>query len=366
MQYAITLEQLTVGYHGKPLISEIEFSVKPGEIYVLIGPNGAGKSTILKTMTKQLKALDGHIYIQKKNMTHMSENELARNLSMVTTQRLNTELMTARDMVATGRYPYTGRLGILGEEDKKIVNQMMEKFQIIHLADKDFMELSDGQKQRIMLARAFCQKPRILVLDEPTSFLDIRYKVELLSLIRKIAREEQIAVVMSLHELEFARKVADYVLCVKGDHIAKMGTAAQIFQGTLISELYGLDQTCYDEMTGLVELEACKGNPVCFVIGGAGSGLPFYHELQRKGIPFAAGVIHENDVEYGTARALASTLITEKAFSPVSEENFERACREIQKSQYVIGAVKQFGEGNKANERLIEFAKSLGRLKESL
>ena len=362
-EYAVTLEQLSVGYHGKPLIEKIEFAVKPGEIYVLIGPNGAGKSTILKTITKQLKPLGGTIYVKNRNMTTMSENEVAKSMSMVTTQRLSTELMTCRDMVATGRYPYTGRFGILGAKDKEIVSRIMEKFQIAHLADKDFMELSDGQKQRVMLARAFCQEPQILVLDEPTSFLDIRYKVELLSIIREFAREEQIAVIMSLHELEFARRIADYVLCVKGDCIANKGTVAEIFQGNLIAELYGIEG-CYDGVTGQVELAAKKGEPVCFVIGGAGSGLPIYHALQRQGIPFAAGVLHENDVEYGTAKALASGLFVEKAFVPVSEENLKKACEEIRKCQYVIGAVKQFGVCNEANRKLYELARELGKLKE--
>ena len=117
----------------------------------------------------------------------------------IVTERIRPEMMTCRDVVATGRYPYTGRFGILGEHDNQVVDEAMELVDISFLKDRDFLETSDGQKQRVMLARAICQEPDIIVLDEPTSFLDIRYKLEFLNIIQNMSRERGLSVIMSLH-----------------------------------------------------------------------------------------------------------------------------------------------------------------------
>ena len=161
---------LTVGYHGVPLIKDIELSVKKGEILTLIGPNGAGKTTILKNIIRQLKPLGGVAVLDGSNIEELSGRE-----------RVRPEMMNCRDVVSTGRYPYTGKFGVLSEEDWKIVDESMRLVHIEELAERDFTKTSDGQKQRVMLARALCQEPDIIVLDEPTSFLDIRYKLEFLS-----------------------------------------------------------------------------------------------------------------------------------------------------------------------------------------
>ena len=203
---------LTVGYNGKPLIRDIEFGVERGEILTLIGPNGSGKSTILKSITKQLKILAGTVYIAEDDLKTVSAKELAKKMSVVLTERMKPELMSCRDIVATGRYPYTGNLGLLSEEDEAIVQQSMESVHVLDLQNRDFNAISDGQRQRVLLARALCQQPEIIILDEPTSFLDIRHKLELLSLLRKLTKERGIAVIMSLHEIDLAQKVSDKVI----------------------------------------------------------------------------------------------------------------------------------------------------------
>ena len=166
---------LTVGYHGVPLIKDIELCLKKGEIMTLIGPNGAGKTTILKSIIRQLKPLGGVACLDGSSMEKLTGKELSQKLSVVLTERVRPEMMTCKDVVATGRYPYTGKFGILSEKDWAIVQESMELVHIEELAERDFSKTSDGQKQRVMLARALCQQPDIIVLDEPTSFLDIRY-----------------------------------------------------------------------------------------------------------------------------------------------------------------------------------------------
>ena len=304
-EYFIQTEQLTVGYDGKPLIKDIEIRLKKGEILTLIGPNGAGKSTILKSMTRQLKLVGGAVYLDGEMMSRMSGKDVAKRLAVVMTERIRPELMTCEDIVATGRYPYTGTLGILGEEDWEKVHEAMELVHALDFKDRDFTAVSDGQRQRILLARAICQEPEVIVLDEPTSFLDIRHKLELLAILKDMVVRKKTAVLMSLHELDLAQKVSDKVICVHGEHIEKYGAPEEIFTSEYIRNLYGITRGSYNAAFGCVEMEAPKGTPQVFVIGGNGSGIPVYRKLQRQGIPFAAGVLHTNDVDYQVAGALA-------------------------------------------------------------
>lgn len=138
-------------------------------------------------------------------------------MSVVLTEKIKTEMMTCRDVVAMGRYPYTNYFGKLTNEDEEIVTESLRKVSATDIENKDFSQISDGQRQRIMLARAICQKPEIIVLDEPTSFLDIRHKIELLDILQEMAVRDKVAVIVSLHEIELAAKVADYVMCIGTD-----------------------------------------------------------------------------------------------------------------------------------------------------
>lgn len=148
----IRTEHLTVGYDKTPLIGDVNLSVRPGEILTLIGPNGSGKSTILKTITKQLKKLDGTVFLGEASMDELKDSQISRRLSMVMTERLRTELMSGREVVASGRYPYTGRFGILSKEDWAKVDEAIALVHAGEVQDQDFMKISDGQRQRLMLA----------------------------------------------------------------------------------------------------------------------------------------------------------------------------------------------------------------------
>lgn len=341
-------KRMTVGYHGTPLIRNIELKVRRGEILTLIGPNGAGKTTILKSIIRQLSLLGGAVYLDGADMGSFTGNELARRLSVVLTERVKPELMTCEDVVAAGRYPYTGRFGILSEEDKRIIEESMDLVHIRELKDQDFRKTSDGQKQRVMLARALCQEPEVLVLDEPTSFLDIRYKLEFLSVIQKMSRERKLTVILSLHELDLAERISDRIACVRGDCIDRFGTPEEIFSKGYVRELYGMTAGAYDELTGSLELEKTPGEPEVFVIAGCGAGTPIFRRLQREGVPFAAGVLWENDLDYPAARALAAELVSEKPYQSFSEEKISQAKKLIDGCRQVICAPGLEMEGSLA------------------
>lgn len=358
----LTMRDLTVGYDRIPLIKNINLSVRPGEILTLIGPNGSGKSTILKTITKQLKTIGGSVFLGKESMRELTDSEISRHLSMVMTERIHTELLSGRDVVATGRYPYTGRLGILSELDWQKVDEAIALVHAGEVQQQDFRRISDGQRQRLMLARAICQDTQVLLLDEPTSYLDMGFKLDILTTIRMLARKKNLAVIMSLHELDLAQKISDTIACVKGDRIDRVGTPEEIFSGDYVQQLYGVKPQQFDPQTGQAFLEKPEGAPEVFVIGGGGTGLAVYNRLQRQNIPFAAGILQENDVEYAAASALAACVFSEKAFFPVSEETFLRAKQMLDACDACICALTEFGPYNEKNRQLFAYAKQRGLL----
>ncbi len=239
-------EKLSVGYDGKPLIRDVCLQVQRGKIVTLIGPNGSGKSTILKTIVGQLSKVSGTVLLEGAPMERCGQKEIAKRMAILMTERIHPELMTCYDVVSTGRYPYTGALGLLGKEDKRIVEESLELVHGRDMADRPFEAISDGQRQRILLARALCQTPEIIVLDEPTSYLDIRYKLELLTILKTMVREKNLAVLMSLHELDLAQRVSDTVVCVSGDRIDRMGPPEEIFSNDYIARLYHMEPGKYD------------------------------------------------------------------------------------------------------------------------
>lgn len=239
MDNKISLNALDVGYNKlNRVVSNVSFDVSEGEIVALIGANGAGKSTVLKTITRQLQKLDGEIRICEVNESDMSEEDMSKAVSMVMTEHIHPELMTCFDVVATGRYPYTGTLGILSQDDIKAVQTAIEMVGATEVATKDFLKVSDGQRQRVMLARAICQDTDIMILDEPTSFLDIQYKIDILSVIKRLAKEQGKAVIMSIHELEFVPAIADKVIGVSEQKVYKVGTPEEILTGENLEVMY--------------------------------------------------------------------------------------------------------------------------------
>ena len=303
-------------------------------------------------------------------------------MAVVLTGRLQTELMTCRDVAAMGRYPYTGRLGILSEQDERKVDEALAQVHAEHLAERSFDAVSDGERQRILLARAICQEPEIIVLDEPTSFLDIRHKLELLSILHRMAREQKITVVMSLHEVDLAMKISDRILCVRGEEIFACGTPEEVLSDEVIRELYDLDPACgtFDALTGSVELPVAGGSgawrpegsgvppcavvfPEVLVISSGGTGIPVYRRLQREGVPFAAGILYRNDLDYRTAKRLAAEVVEEKPVEAIGDAAFGRAMELVRSCSAVINAGVTIGSCNRRMEEILRAAEELGKLR---
>ena len=361
MDYLQT-DALSVGYNGKTLISKVALSVQRGRIVTLIGPNGSGKSTILKTIIGQLPSISGSVFLDGADMRSRSRGDVARRMAILMTARMDPELMTCRDVVESGRYPYTGRLGILSEADREAVDEAMALTSTTELSGVDFAQISDGQRQRVMLARAMSQQPELLILDEPTSYLDIRHKLELLNTLKKLVREKNTAVLMSLHELDLALRVSDKIVCIDGGKVGRVGTPEEIFSGGYISALYGISEVCFCESSGCAELEKPAGAPEVFVISGGGNSGGVFRRLQRAGTPFAAGIIPANDIDLPAARALAAEVISRPAFSEASQEAVQRGLRLVGECGGVICCPGSCGALNPENSELLSCARRLGKL----
>lgn len=352
---------LSVGYSGRPLIEKINLSIEKGRILTLIGPNGSGKSTILKTITKHLEKIAGVVTIENDNISKWSNKELAKRLSVMLTERIDPELMTCEQVVAMGRYPYTNHFGSLTPGDRQVVEESLHMVRAEELAERPFTDISDGQRQRIMLARAICQQPEIIVLDEPTSYLDIRHKIELLDILRKMAREKNVAVVMSLHEIDLAAKISDQIICVKGDRIRLFGTPEQVFTGERVKELYELESGSFNTLFGSVELMAPEGDPEIFVLAGAGKGIPIYRLLQKNKRAFSTGVLFENDVDLQVASVLAAHVTVAPAFGTFGEREINEAKRWIDRARCVVDAGTPVGDQNRRSRELIQYARTEGK-----
>lgn len=348
------VKKLTVGYNHKALIKDISFDLKSGEILCLIGPNGSGKSTILHSITKHLSKLSGNMELDGVNTEKMKNNEFARNISVVLTEKISPDLMTVYDVVSMGRYPYTNSFGKLSREDEKIIDECMIKTDVAQYKDRMFQRLSDGQRQRVLLARALCQKPRIIVLDEPTSYLDIRYKLELLDILKMVSRNDHVGVILSLHEVELATSISDKVLLIKDNSIMAYGAPEDVLDDSAINELYDLKPGKHNTLECV--------NPGCrvFVISGGGTGAECFRALEKRRIAFTTGIMQKYDKDYSLALELSEKVYTSQEFMPPDKETVDKALKDIEASKCVIDTGMKLGIYNKECETLINYALDRG------
>ncbi len=245
----LAAQELTVGYRT-PLIEGIALQVRPGEIVALVGPNGAGKSTILKTLASQLKGLGGSVLLDGRETEAIPAGEKAKRLALLLTQPVRPDRMTCREVVETGRYPYTGYFGTLSSRDRATAEEAIALVEAGDFAERAFTQVSDGQRQRVLLARALCQEPGALLLDEPTAFLDIYHKAVFLELLRGMADRKGLGVVVTMHEPELAARAADWAVCIKAGELYCQGPAQEVLTPEGIRGLFDMPEAMYEKYFG--------------------------------------------------------------------------------------------------------------------
>lgn len=234
MNISIQLSDVTTGYKGNPVTRQINAFLQAGELTCLLGPNGAGKSTLLKTLSAFIPPLSGEIIINGDNLRHIDSSSLARSIAVVLTRRPSTMNMTVEELVAIGRSPYTSFFGGLRGKDREVVDRSIRLVGIDYLRSRNVNTLSDGERQKTLIAKALAQQTNIIFLDEPTAFLDYPSKVEIMKLLYTIAREENKTVFMSTHDLELALQIADKIWLLDKEHGLKIGIPEDLaYQGWL-------------------------------------------------------------------------------------------------------------------------------------
>ena len=219
---AITTNHLTVGYRGHRVVEDISLSLPCGRLVCLLGPNGAGKSTLLRTLCGFQPPIAGTVTISGSDITTMSAAEVARLVSVVLTDRPLTPSLTAWEMVGMGRAPYTGFWGRLSDNDRRLVSEAMQTVGIAPLATRRMGRLSDGERQKVMIAKALAQHTPVIVLDEPTAFLDYPSKVAVMKTLARLAHDEGKTILMSTHDLELAAQLGDELMEIENKHIRKI------------------------------------------------------------------------------------------------------------------------------------------------
>lgn len=231
---------LSIGYDDKTVVSNINVTLNEGDIIALVGPNGAGKSTLFKTFSTHIKPVGGKIELFGKDLISYSPKERAKLLGIVLTERPDDMFLKVFDVVAAGRYPYTGMFGKLSEKDENEIKASLELVGVNHLIDRVFNTLSDGEKQKVMIAKAIAQNTPVIMLDEPTAFLDYPSKIELFSLLKRLAKEQHKAILFSSHDLELLLRYTDNLWIIAKNKPFAAGQSSELLKNGVIKEYFGL------------------------------------------------------------------------------------------------------------------------------
>lgn len=346
--------KLTVGYEKKIVVDNVEIEVNSGEILCFLGANGAGKTTILRTLSGLLTSISGEVYIKEKNLLQIDKKELAKKLALVLTNKFEGSLTTVYEVVAMGRYPHTGFFGKLSEKDNEIVFDALKTVNADKLKERYFDELSDGEKQKVLVARALAGEPEIIILDEPTTHLDIKHRLELMDILKKLSKDKNIAVVVCLHEIDIALKSADKVVLVKDNEIFAYGAPEDVVDEKIINNLYGMESN-YNNLLGSVEIENTL-KPEVFVLGGCGKGTPIYRIFTKSDIGISTGIIYENDIDYEIARTMGIKIYSLKPYKKVEDGDVVHIKNELNDINFIIDAGSIIGDINFKNTEIIKEA----------
>lgn len=257
-QNQLSAQNLTLGYDGVTIVKNLDLTIYPGKITVLVGANGCGKSTLLRGLARLLKPEKGTVYLDAADLFKLSTKEVAKKLGILAQSPIAPEGLTVRDLVACGRFPYQNWMQQWTKEDERLVEIALETTGMQQLAERALDTLSGGQRQRAWIAMALAQDTDILLLDEPTTFLDLAHQIEVLDLLWELNQNNGRTLVMVLHDLNQACRYADYLVAVKQGRVYTHGTPAEVMNTTTVQEVFGLDTQ--------IITDPVSGTPMCIPI----------------------------------------------------------------------------------------------------
>lgn len=249
MTTALRTEQLVIGHRHEPLIAPVDLHFGSGQLVALIGVNGSGKTTLLRTIAGLHPAISGRVLIQDRDMARITAMERARSMSVVLTGRTDMGLLDVRTLVSLGRQPWTGRLGLLTAKDRERVQLAMERTGVDRFEHRALRALSDGELQLVLIARALAQDTPVMLLDEPTAYLDVVNRVRLVALLRDVAHSTGTLVLLSTHDLQTALELADRSVLITGRE-AIAGTPSELLAAEAVQRAFATSGMRFDPVTG--------------------------------------------------------------------------------------------------------------------
>jgi iron complex transport system ATP-binding protein len=362
----LRINNIACRYETTNVLENINFSARGGDFIGVIGPNASGKSTLLKGISKVLKPHTGVVLLNERDVYTLKSAEIAKNLAVVPQESMISFAFTALEVVLMGRTPHLNRFETESTQDLAIAQKAMELTNIWYLAERPIDTLSGGEKQRIIIARALTQEPKVLLLDEPTDHLDINHQIEILDLIKRLSKEEEMVVIGVFHDLNIASQYCDRLILLHQGRIFAVGEAQDVLTGENIEEVYGVKVTVkQDGVSGKLLIHPQRKRVIkatkakVHVIAGSGSAIRLMNELVENGYKVSLGVINIGDSDYVTAKSLKLDIVEEKPFCHITEKSYEKNLELIKQADYVILTSIPIGLANMKNLKAAGQAKNL-------
>ena len=368
----LTIKNLSFAYDGSNVLNNIDLGVESGSFVSIIGPNGSGKSTLINLISKILKNYKAEIIVNNENIEKLDSREIAKLVAVVP-QYSNTGFdFLVGDLILMGRFPYISRFGREKKQDFDVVRDVMDKTKTFELSKKRFNELSGGEKQRVIIAQALAQDTPIILLDEPTSHLDINFQIEIMDLFYRLNTDEKKTIIGVFHDINLAANYSKKAVLLKNGMVAGYGEINDIITRENIKKVFNSDIFVgKNPFTGKLYISPAY-NPVSevrvnskhirvHIIGGGGAASPVINLLHASGYSVSCGVVNNFDTDLDTSEMLGISYISEAPFSPISLYSQNRNLEFIKSSDMVILPGIEFGHGNFSNLVSVSEAQNLGK-----
>ncbi len=353
----LTVDGVECRYGSIKILEDVSLKVNDGDFVGILGPNGSGKTTLLKSISRTLKPQKGAIYLDKNDIYKLKPVDVAKQLAVVPQETSVGFSFTALDVVLMGRSPHMTRFQMETEKDVSIAQKAMTRTNVWHLANRPVNELSGGEKQRVIIARALAQEPRVLLLDEPLTHLDMINQLEIMDLVKELCAKEGLIVLAVIHDLNLAARYCTSALLLKEKKIFAAGSLEKVLTSENIRGVFKVDaivrrspvtNSLYIIPLSPTKPAECKKCAI-HVICGAGTGTIIMKALVDEGYTVTAGVLNTLDTDYETAQILNIPAVTEAPFSPITQQSQQANMDMIGKAAIVVMTSVPFGYGNLPN-----------------
>ncbi|MFW6142322.1 MAG: ABC transporter ATP-binding protein [Candidatus Saliniplasma sp.] len=365
----LNVKELTTGYGEKVVLKNISFDLKDGEVLGVIGPNGSGKSTLIKALTGVLPIWSGEVRYEGKNIEGLDRRERARVIGVVPQDTFINFPFSSWEVVMMGRNPYMGRFENPKKDDDRAVKEAMKSTKTLKFKDRSVRELSGGELQRVVVARALAQEPRLIFLDEATSHLDIGHKLEIMELMKDRAKLMDVGVLSIHHNLNLAARYCDNIVLLDDGEVHAKGSPKKVLTRAHLRAVYGIEaEVDENPMDGSLYITPIKRKvikenkeEVVHVICGGGTGRALLKELVEQGFEVTTGVLNVMDSDQNMAEFLDLRCVTEAPFSSISERTNKENLNLIEDADIVVGTDFAVGPGNLDNLKALLRASESGK-----